>query len=63
MKHNGYYPPVGSTNYGMMGPFNTKKKKKKRIVSEKEGPFGTIFVTEQPTVNDSIVVKKPKRRG
>ena len=62
MKHNGYYPPVGSTNYGMMGPFNKKKKKKKRIVSG-EGPFGTIFVTEQPTVNDSIVVKKPKRRG
>lgn len=63
MKHNGYYPPVGSTNYGMMGPFNKKKKKKKRVVSQKEGAFGTVFVTEQPTVNDSIVVKKPKKRG
>ena len=61
MKHNGYYPPVGSTNYGMMGPFN--KKKKKRKVSKKEGPFGTIFITEKPVVNDSVVVRKPKRRG
>ena len=45
----------------MIGPFN--KKKKKRKVSKKEGPFGTIFITEKPVVNDSVVVKKPKRRG
>ena len=60
MKHNGYYPPVGSTNYGMMGPFN--KKKKKRQALKKEGPFGTVFVTKKPVVKDSVIVK-PKKRG
>lgn len=59
MKHNGYYPIAGSTDYGKMGPFD--KKKKKRVVSKKRGPFGTMFVTKKPVVNDTEVVKSKKR--
>ena len=42
----------------MMGPFNKKRRKEKY---QKEGPFGTIFITEKPVVNDSVVVKTQRR--
>jgi len=53
-----YYKPVGHKDYGKMGPFNKKKKKRETF----EGPFGTGFKSTKPKVNDVQKVKL-KRRG
>lgn len=53
-----YYKPVGHNDYGAMGPFNEKKTPKRKVAGE--GPFGTVFQTKKPVVNDVKVVKRKR---